>query len=445
MRERGAPLDGPLDLRDWFPPVETADWLAVIERDLKGADYESRLVWQTDEGIAVQPFHRAGGSPAVAPALGRSTTTPPISAETPPDAIRGDLLHDAGADAVQELAWSLADLVERLHRARTAGTPFDVAAGGITLAFGIGSAYFVEIAKLRAARLLWANVVAAFVGEDAVPPVRIHARTSRTNTGVYDTPPNLLRVTTEAMAAVIGGADGLEVEAHGFAPHLADNVPRILIEEAHLAAAPDAAAGSWFIEWLTDVLARKAWAHFQTIESAGGYTTAVEAGMLSCEVQATRDARIRAVATRRRTLVGVNDYPDLTPSGLPRRSAESAKAGRCPVPDARCPAEDALEPLRLAAPFEAIRARTERHAASTGRTPVVHLLTRIGDRRSRARAVFYLNLLGCAGMAITQGDALPERADLVILCSVDTDVHLDMPLDAVTTLTAWQDRLGMAP
>ncbi len=445
MTERGAPLDGPLALRDWFPPVETADWLAVIERDLKGTDYESRLVWKTDEGIAVQPFHRADDSPSVAPVLNRRTTAPPISAATPPDAVRGDLLHDAGADAVQELAWTLAVLVERLDRALAAGTPVAVAAGEVTLAFGVGSTYFVEIAKLRAARRLWTNVVAAFAGDDAVPPVRIHARTSRTNTSVYDAPTNLLRVTTEAMAAIIGGADSLEVEAHGFAPHLADNVPRILIEEAHLAAAQDPAADSWFIEWLTDAMARKAWALFQSIESAGGYTTAVEAGMLARGVQATREARVRAVATRRRTLVGVNDYPDLTPSVSPRRSAEGAKADRCPVPGARRPTEDALEPLRLAEPFEAIRARTERHAAATGRTPVVHLLTRAGDRRSRARAVFHLNLFGCAGMAVTQGDALPERADLVILCSVDAHTHLDPHLDAVATLTSWQDRLGMAP
>ena len=128
----------------------------------------------------------------------------------------------------------------------------------------MGSIYFLEIAKLRAARRLWAQAVAALSpASPASVRMRLHVRTSRANKRPDDPYANLLRATTEAMSAVVGGADTVAVEASGFEPHLATNVPRILAEEAQLASVTDPAAGSYFVESLTDVLAREAWRLFQ--------------------------------------------------------------------------------------------------------------------------------------------------------------------------------------
>jgi methylmalonyl-CoA mutase len=469
----------PLALRATFPPVDTRDWDALARADLKGQDYDKRLLWRTDEGLTVKPFYRRedlDGLEALTSAIPdgaslRGDDAPWQAVEAPAwpaDAIRADLLHDAGATAVQELAWAVAEGIDRLAVATDAGTPVDEAAGTLAFVFAVGSTYFTEIAKLRAARLLWGTAVAAFGPTDpASGAMRVHVRTARANKGTYDPYTNLLRATTEAMSAAIGGADTLLVEPHGYEPHLAINVQRILAEEAHLDAVADPAAGSYYVESLTDALAREAWAQVQQIEQAGGYTAARAAGQLDAHLTTARAAREKAVSSRRRTLVGVNNYPDLT--------EHAPSAGPFPVPEA----PDGLAPLRLAAPFESMRERTARHAAATGRTPDVHLLTR-GDVRMRmARANFCLNFFGCAGLAITQGPDVPADADLVVLCSADAEyvalaqdvvpstrvpvlvagnpkdvvealtaagvqgfVHVQS--DAVATLTQWQDRLGMA-
>ena len=188
---------------------------------------------------------------------------------------------------------------------------------------------------------------------------RLHVRTARANKSVYDPYTNLLRATTEAMSAAIGGADTLLVEPHGYDPHLAINVQRILAEESHLDAVADPAAGSYYIEALTDALAREAWKPFQQVEAQAA-TRQRCAGPRSCAGR-VRAAREKAVSSRRRTLVGVNNYPDLT------EQAPSAPP---------CPPTGTLA-LRLAAPFEAI-ARAPRGTPALGRAPIVHLLTR-GD------------------------------------------------------------------
>lgn len=470
----------PLRLRDEFPAVSTQAWDELARQDLKGQDYETRLVWRTDEGIAVKPFYRrddvegnavrTGAVPGV-PTFVRDNASPWQATETaawPADAIRVDRLHDAGATATQELAWGLAEGVDRLAAAVAEGQAVAAAANACEFVVAVGSTYFIEIAKLRAVRLLWATAIQAFDADAAgIAPMRLHVRTARGNKSRYAPYTNLLRVTTEAMSAVIGGADTLLVEAHGFEPHLAINVQRILAEESHLGAVADPAAGCYYVEALTDALAREAWSLFQQIEAAGGHADAVRAGLLHAQLQASRAQRVAAVSSRRRTLVGVNDYPDLT--------EQAPAAGPFPGLD-----DDGLPMLRLAAPFEALRARTATHAEAKGRVPVVHLLTR-GDLQMRmARATFCQNFFGCAGLAITEGHDLPAVVDLVVLCSGDTEypalaraivptvsapvivaghpeglveelaaigvqgfVHVRS--DAVHTLNEWQDRLGMVP
>jgi len=449
-----------LRLREDFPPVPTADWEAAIRRDLKGADYEKRLVWRSEEGVTVRPYYRAEDVAGLGsqPAMGQSWK--PAQDVTPlPGAIRADWFHEAGASAVEELAFGIAAGVERLTE--------QPAARELEFIFAAGSTFFFEIAKLRAARWLWAQAVGAFgLQDDTSCRMRLHVRTSRLNKSIYDPYSNLLRVTTESFSAAIGGCDELTIEPFGFDPHLAVGVQRILREEAHVDAVADPAAGSYFVEALTESLAAQAWKLFQQVDAEGGYRRALESGSLAATLAATRAAREKAVASRRRTLVGVNNYPDLLEK----------------VPDAAAPLPESGDPLpqaRLAEPFERIRARSARHARRTGRYPQVLLLKRGDLKMSMARANFSLNFFGCAGFDIVpSSDYADQKADVIVLCSSDPEYlalaqevcpRVTVPVivagnpkdqiealqnagvqgfvhvmsNAVETLTHWQDRLGM--
>jgi methylmalonyl-CoA mutase len=377
-----------LDLVREFPPVPTADWEAAIRADLAGADYQKKLVWRTPENIAVKPYFRSEDLPSTALPLVGSGNSWHIAepGSEPAHAVRADIWHNDGATAVQELAFALAEGVDRLAAGET----------GIDFVFAVGSNYFFEIAKLRAARRLWAQVAGAF---NAPVTMYLHVKTAVANKSLYDPFTNLLRVTTEALSAVLGGCDSLIVEPFEFSDRLASNVQRLLKHEAHLDQVADPAAGSYYVEWLTDALAREAWKLFQQVEAQGGYAHAQD--FIENGIAASRHAVEAAVASRRRTLVGVNNYPDLNEQSI---SPDVAVRFR----------------WRMAEPFERIRLRTERHAHTTGHTPVVLLLTR-GDVKMRiARATFCANFFGCGGFAIRESSQL-EPADLVVLCSSDPE------------------------
>jgi len=460
-----------LSLLGDFPPVPTSAWEAAIAKDLKGADYEKKLVWRTEEGLAVRPYYR---KEALAELGDQLRTTPdhyPFvrgtgrgweiaqDAKPGPKAIRADLLHEQGAHAIQELAYGIAAGVERLAEL-TETLPVDTIASQVEFVFAAGPSYFIEIAKLRAARVLWAQVVTAFGSrDDSACRMRLHVRTPRRNKSAYDRYTNMLRATTEALSAVVGGCDRLTVEPFGFDSHLALNLQRILQEESHLDAVADPAGGSYYIEALTDSLAQEAWKLLQQVEAAGGYAAAVESGAIEKALAETRAARAKAYSGRRRALVGVNNYPNLT---------EKTPEGEVPGGG-----------LRIAEPFEAIRRRTNEHGQATGRYPKVLLLLR-GDVKMRgARANFSLNFLGCAGFDIVESDEYEGTdADLIVLCSSDPEylalaqevcsrvkvpvlvagnpkdqiealqaagvqgfIHIQS--DAIQTLTHWQDKLGM--
>jgi methylmalonyl-CoA mutase len=290
--------------------------------------------------------------------------------------------------------------------------------------------------------------VAAAFGYDC--RMRLHVRTPQRNKSAYDRYTNLLRVTTEAMSAVLGGCDSLTVEPFGFDAHLAEKVQHILREEAHLDAVADPAGGSYYIENLTGSLAHEAWQLLQEVEAAGGYAKAGET--IEKALAATRAARAKAYSSRRRSLVGVNNYPNLTEKTTEEIGGE----------------------MRIAAPFEAIRQRTNAHAARTGRYPKVLLLTRGDVKMKGARANFCLNFLGCAGFDILESASYEGTdADLIVLCSSDPEYPamarevcprvkvpvlvagnpkepiegvrglLHIQSDMVETLTHWQDQLGM--
>ena len=360
-------------------------------------------MWQTDEGIAIRPYYRAEPAAAREPLSTATGTWEVVRPGQEPELSASAIdAHERGATAAQEVAYVLAQGAERLAAGQRV----------TTLGFAIGSNHFMEIAKLRAARLLWPGVASAF---GASVDVRIHARTAGENKTLYDPSVNLLRVTTEALSAVLGGCDSLTVSACGFHPHLAENVQHILREESHLDKVSDPGAGSYYIEALTDAVAAEAWTLFQEIERAGGWAACQASGAIKAALSSSCARKEQAVATRKRVLVGTNNYPNL---------AERA-------PEACWLTEVGW---RLAEPFEAIRRRTERHAAAIGRTPRVLLLERGDLKMRKARAAFCANLFGCAGFDIVSSETLAD-ADLVVLCSADAE-YLEIAREVVAQATA---------
>jgi methylmalonyl-CoA mutase len=263
-----------LDLAAHFPAVPPEVWEAAIGQELKGRPRDT-LVWRPWDGFAIEPYYRDEHLEPIRYTLvhapgefpfTRGGLAPPEARDVwqPPDgAVRADLHHDEGATPVQQVARALAAGAQAVASAVARGRPIGEAARGVEFAFAVGSLYFIEIAKLRAARRCWAHVVSAFGPTDpAETRMRMHVRTARGSRSGGDAYARLLCATTEAMAAMIGGADTLTVDSHGFDPRLAVNIPRILHHEAHLDTVADPAGGSYFVETLTHAIARAAWEAF---------------------------------------------------------------------------------------------------------------------------------------------------------------------------------------
>jgi len=264
----------------------------------------------------------------------------------------------------------------------------------------------------------------------------------------------------------VGGCDQLTVAPFAFDAHLALNVQRILKEESHVDAVADPAGGSYYIEALTDSLAREAWKLFQQTEAEGGYARALASGSIGKALAETRAAREKAYSARRRALVGVNNFPNVT-----EKTPEEA----LPAPEGESP----LPRVRVAEPFEKIRQRTTEHALATGRYPKVLLLKRGDIKMKGARSNFCFNFFGCAGFDMVESeDYRGTDADLIVLCSSDPEYlafaqevcpavkvpvlvagnpkdqiealqaagaqgFIHMFSDLIQTLTQWQDKLGM--
>lgn len=232
--------------------------------------------------------------------------------------------HEAGGNAVQELAFGLAAALEYLRELNARGVDVETAAPRMRFAFTVGSQFFMEIAKLRAARLLWARLVAALGGSEAAQRASLHVRTSLFNKTVYDPYVNMLRTTVESFASVLGGCDSLQVGAFDevvrtpddFSQRIARNQQLLLREECHLTKVIDPAGGSWFVETLTDDLARRAWALFQEIEKLGGMAKAMRAGWPQAEVAKVAAEKLKNVARRRDSVIGTNVYANVTEKPL---------------------------------------------------------------------------------------------------------------------------------
>ena len=566
-----------------FPPVSTEQWEEVIVKDLKGADYEKKLVWKTQEGFSVRPYYRAedlkglkflGTLPGEFPYV-RGTKTDnnwlvlqtvccceglevankkaldilnkgvesigffidgskvmtqadfevllngiclaavPVNflgcclstAETldnflayinaqgyQPDAVRASFDFDpinaltqsgnfckegsfaalkaciektaayqnitvisvnaatfnaAGSTLSQELGFALAAGSEYMAQLTELGVSARAIAKNIKFSFAIGSSYFMEIAKFRAARMLWANIVDTFGAEgQCAKKMFIRATTSEWNQTVYDAYVNMLRGTTEAMSAALAGVDEMEVLPYDFAfraptefsARIARNVQILLKEESHFDKVVDPAAGSYFIENMTDSMATAAWNLFQKVEEAGGYIEAFKAGFIQNEVKAVAEKRAKNIATRREILLGTNQYPnflekaeDCITKDIVNQNVQTCCGQVC-----ECTCENRIaEPLRTyrgAQEFEALRFATD----ISGVEPKAFMLTFGNLAMCRARSQFASNFFAVAGIRIMDNNrfatieegvkaALESQAQIVVACSSDDEYAEAVP------------------
>jgi methylmalonyl-CoA mutase len=245
-------------------------------------------------------------------------------------AVFGGPYHDAGANAVQELAFVAGTAVEYIRAMLDRGLTIHDVARRVRFTFPVGTNFFMEVARLRAARMLWSNLVEAFGGSEEDQVMLMHTRTSGFTLTRVDPYVNMLRATTGAFAAAVGGADSVHVSPFDelvrtpdeFSRRIARNSQIILRDEAHVGSVVDPAGGSWYVEWLTDALAQKAWALFQDIETRGGMAEAVKAGYVQGLVESTATARREGSERRRDPIVGVSVYANVAETPLDARPVD---------------------------------------------------------------------------------------------------------------------------
>ena len=546
-----------------FPEVSTEAWEAAIAVDLKGADYERKLVWRTTEGFSLRPYYRAenlegletlGTQAGEFPYLrgvsgdnswlthqtiavkcpkaaneaalkmlnagvdslgfclseelsaeqldellagivlsaveltfcgkGAGKLVAPVLAKAEKEGVAKDALHvnfcidpivkhlsqkgdwceeceggkcltkiadlvkataeykyvkvvsvsanvfsDSGSTIVDELGFGLSVAHEYLVRLMEAGLTVDQAAKKIRFTFAVTSNYFMEMAKFRAARLLWANIVKQYEPAcECSCKMFVHARTSSWNQTVYDPYVNMLRGTTEAMSAAIAGVHSLEVlpfdyaytNPTEFSERIARNQSLLLKHESHFDQVVDPAGGSYYIENLTKTIADEAWKLFLELEEKGGYVEAFKAGYVVERVKASAAAKDKAIATRRQILLGANQYPNF--NEVADAAVEAAAVTRVAAEG------NVLVPYRGAMAFEAMRYGVDK----SGKELKAFMLTCGNLAMARARAQFSCNFFACAGIRVQDNNffksveegvevALASEAQIVVICASDDD------------------------
>lgn len=348
--------------------------------------------------------------------------------------VTGNYFNNAGAYIYQELGYSLSYGNQVLSVLIEKGIDPAMAAKKIKFEMGVGSNYFMEIAKFRAARCLWAEIVHAYKINKNVAKVNVHATTSQFNLTMYDPNVNMLRTQTEAMSAAIGEVDSMTVtpfnvtyeKPNAFSERIAVNQQLLLKEESHFDKVTDPSAGSYYIENLTKSIAEQAWKLFLATEEKGFYN-ALKEGVVQDAVNASADNRFKALASRKEILLGTNQYPNFNEKIGTKISEKEQKhscgcGGKCDTP-LKC-----LNQSRLAEPFEQLRLATER----SGKRPKAFMLT-IGNLAMRlARSQFSSNFFACAGYEVIDNlgfktieegvkAAREKQADIIVLCSSDDE------------------------
>ena len=378
--------------------------------------------------------------------------------------------HESGGNAVQELGFALATALEYVRAMDARGLDLEVVAPRLRFAYTVGSQFFTELAKLRAARLLWARLVTAMGGSEAARKTTLHVRTSLFNKTVFDPYVNMLRTTVESFAGVLGGCDALQVGAFDevlrvpdlFSQRIARNQQLVLREECQLTQVIDPAGGSWYVETLTAELAARAWAMFQEVEKLGGMAKALQGGWPQGEIAKVAEARLQNVSRRRDSIVGTNVYANPTEKMLERPVADWTSFRRRrirQVADARTAADDVrhrtvldglsrivgkrdealveacieaagsgatlgeitravriqdtavarVTPVRLtraAEGFERLRSAVVAHGQAHGGVPKIFLATMGPAKQHKARADFSRGFLEVAGFEVLSGRGL---------------------------------------
>ena len=351
--------------------------------------------------------------------------------------VNGGLLHNCGASIRQELAYSLASANEYLAFATDNGIAIDDILTKINVEFAISSNYFMEIAKLRAARLLWATLANEYhPTEKDKAKITIFSKSSLWNKTIYDPYVNMLRITTEGMSAAIGGADAIDLEAFDntykssddFSCRISRNTQILLKEESYFGKIIDPGAGSYYIENLTDLLAEQVWTLFKEIENQGGMVHIAQEGKVKEALAEMCKKRDMDIATRKKVFLGTNQYPNINEEMLDNVTFFNTKT------------YEGLQPYRGAMAFEQLRLGTEKWAKTHGR-PKVFIL-KIGNVAMRqARAGFITNFFGCAGYQIIDGQGFPSeqegvdaaiaaKANMVVICSSDEEYETVAPVIA---------------
>lgn len=346
----------PIALEAGFLGAKAADWLGAAAKGSPAALLNFHL-------DPLSAFAQAGESPGpIESHLISAATVAARLADSYPKAglflASGRVVHEAGGGEAGELAFMLAAALAYAKALVRAGLPLDEALGRIVIGLSADADYFVSLAKMRAARALWARISAA-CGVTAI--ARIEARSSHRMLTAQDAWTNMLRLTAAAFGAAVGGADAVVLGAFtdalghptAFARRQARNTQLVLMEEAHLGRVADPAAGSGYVEALTDEIARAAWAQFQAIEAQGGLVNALTSGHVAAEAERVRAGREAAGPPK---IVGVTAFPPATDAPVevehPPARLVSAPSTRLPGPDSRCPP---LSPIRLAQAHEAAR------------------------------------------------------------------------------------------
>ena len=544
-----------------FPQVTTEQWEAVIQKDLKGADYDKKLVWKTAEGFSVRPYYRAEDLNSIAwnnvepnqfpyvrgnktkgnewlicqdinvtdckaanekalDAISRGANAITFRLEYDklytdlelsallngintkevelsfynnkyhlplleqlsriPD-LRGSLNYDpltryirrgtwfiaentdmelayiltkadmpgfqtiginahvftnAGATIAQEMAFALAIGAEYLDKLTDTDLNIDAILPKMRFNVAVGQNYFMEMAKMRAYRVLWANIAKAYGAKEENAKMLIHAFNAQINMSLYDSYVNMLRTTTGSMSAILGGVHSFSVTPFDmvyeptteFAERIARNQQLILKEESHFDKVADPAAGSYYIENLTDSLVKAAWALFLQIQEEGGYLAALRNGTIQKMVKESATKRLNNVATRREIILGTNQFPNFTETMKSNPEAWVFEANCRRDENAEI---DTIVTYRVAQQFEQLRYATDVYSQSNKR-PVVWMLTYGNLAMLKARANFASNFFACAGFEVVDNAgfktvedgiaaAKEVKPEIVVICSSDEE------------------------
>ncbi|MCT4615143.1 MAG: methylmalonyl-CoA mutase family protein [Marinifilaceae bacterium] len=350
--------------------------------------------------------------------------------------VEAKLFNNAGSSIVEELGFALSSAVQYFTELTEKGMDAEEVASKIKFHFATSSKYFMEIAKLRSARLLWAYILKEFGVKEEACKMYIHAETSDWNKTIYDPYVNMLRTQTEAMSAVLGGLDSFTVNPFNsiyedtteFSERIARNQQLLLKEESHFGKIADPAAGSYYIETLTESISEEAWKLFLETEEKGGYVEAFKAGFIQETIEETARKRDMAVANRKENLLGTNQFPNFGEQMEAEIDAKLFAPIDQTMEGATC---KSLKAYRGAQAFEELRYKTDQYSKDNGR--VKAMMFPIGNLNMRkARAQFACNFFACAGFEVSDHNGFvsveegveyvkSNGAKIVVVCSSDDE------------------------